>query len=211
MKSGIITLFILLSLVSEIFGQDKAESTSRKFEIKLAVPIQRAFFTDADLKDIGLPKQHRYKAGLNIGIRYYPFKRWFAEYEFGFSPEGGGFSKQFTNANYLKNSIRLGYSTSHTKKIVFSIYTGIDINLLLSAKFKNTQSGTKENVKSYFNNTTLGLPLGIDFKTKVRSYYYVGLGTFIVTGLSVVSKNILPEEFQYIVPAFKLSFSKTIN
>lgn len=211
MKGGIITLFVMLLLMNRVFSQDETAIAGHKFEIKLAVPLQRTFFTDTELKDIDLPKQHRYKPGISVGIKYYAAKHWFAEYELGFSPEGGGFSTQFTNANYLKNSIRFGYSALHLKKVIFSIYTGLDINLLLSAKFKNAQSGEKENVKSYFNNTTFGLPLGIDFKTKIRDGYYVGLGTYVVAGLSVVNKNTLPEEFQYIVPAFKLSISKLIQ
>jgi len=207
----IIVLLVIVFIFSISLEAQNLNSVKKAMEVRLAFALQRPFYVSNDLSDIGLPKQSRYRSAVSAELRYYPFNRSFAEYQLGYSQEGAGYASQFTNANYLKNSIQIGYSALHSRRLIFDMYAGWCFNILLSAKFKNAQTGNTENVGSYYSRTAQGISLGLGVKTKIKNDLYIGLSTFMNIGVSPISKNVSPEELQFVIPAFKISVSKLIR
>ena len=198
---------ILFSQTDSI-AKDKEMQSKHKFEIQCIYSLQRPYYSITDITDIGLPKQYRYRSAFGFGIRYYVFTKWYSEFNTSFSQEGGGFKEQHTNANYLKNSINIGFSSKHSRKIIFDFNTGISQNILINAKFINTINGTKENISNYFNNTFISFPLSIGLKTKIADNTYITLATFLNMSLYKVSSESDIKVAQLIIPAFRISISK---
>jgi len=200
-------LVLYFSMVGGRLHAQGAFQTRHRFEAHVAVAAQRPYYANSTKLSGFIFKEYRYRVAGEVGVRYYVFKKWYAEYQLAYSPEGGGLAEQHTNANYLKNSLLLGFSARHSRRIIFNIYTGINTNLLLGARF-HALNGTVEQVKDYYRSTYFGIPLGLGLKTKVGEVGYVALGTFISMSRSSVSRNDNISSIQVVSPAFKLTFSK---
>ena len=204
------TCFILFQ-ITNIFAQDSI-SVKKKFEVKTSYILQRPFYSVNSPIDLFLfRRDYRLRSALSFSVRYFPFERWYAEYQLSYSQEGAGYNEQFTNANYEKNSLFLGYSSKYKHRIIFEIYTGFEMNVFLNAKFKNKKSQEKENVSSYFNRLNYSIPLGVGFKTKISNKLYLSFSTFVSMGISnSVNKDYL-KAYQVIFPSMKIGISKFIN
>jgi len=208
-KKTICTLFLLF-ISTVIFAQDSIFLPKNKFELSLHYSIQRPFYSMTIPTDIIAFSHHkRYRSCIGVGLKYYVFNKWFVGYQTAYSQEGGGFKEQYTNANYWKNGVYVGFCSNQNRRIIFDIYTGVDFNLLLNAKFKNSILETSENVSEYYNRFIISFPVfGIGLKTKIHENLFIRAGTYT----SITNYKISPEENTYvsqvIFPAFQISLTR---
>ncbi len=205
--------FILISLNTKICAQDSIMNPKHKFEVSINYAMQRPFYSISTPIDIITFEHHsRYRSKVGMGLKYYVFNKWFVEYQTAFSQEGGGYKEQYTNANYWKNGFYLGFSSNHTRRVIFDFYTGMDINFLINAKFKNTVIGQNENVSDYYNPVVLSFPvLGLGLKTKIYDDIFIRAGSYLSMTNYRVSSEKNTNVSQVIIPAFQISFTKFIN
>jgi len=209
MKKNAILLFLIF-LGSNVFAQ---EITKNHFELSLKYAIQKPFYSVTSPIDIiAVSHDNRYRSRLSLGCRFYVFNKWFAEYNLAYSQEGGGYNAQYTNTNYLKNGINIGFSSNHNRRLIFELYTGVDLNLLLNSKFVNKETDFSENVTNFNNRFVVSFPfLGTGFKTKIYEQTFVSVHTF----LSMSKYNVSSEEntmvSQVIIPAFQIGISKFLK
>lgn len=209
MKTIVLLLSLVIALlygsVVPVFAQE-FDFARNRVELRFSYTLQRPFTAPSPTSLVYVKQDYRWRQGLGIGLRYYPSNHLFAEYHLSFSPEGGGYKQQFTNADYLKNSFLIGYSTRHSRSIIFDVFTGIDYNVRLGATLKNTASGQSESVSNYFRKTHLSVPFGIGLKTSVGSNLLLGVQSFVS-----VSQNVSAEPSargtQFILPAFRFTAS----
>ena len=209
-----IKIFALLAFLFfinfEIIAQDSIFVSKHKFEVSLNYAIQRPFYSLTPPADItAMPHQARYRSRIGADIKYYVFNKWFFEFQTALSQEGGGFKEQYTNANYWKNGIYVGFCSNHNRRIIFDIYTGLDFNLLLNAKFKNNILDKSENVSDYYNRFVISFPvLGMGLKTKIHDNLFLKTSTY----LSMTNYRISQEEntnvSQIVFPAFQISLTR---
>lgn len=210
---------ILLSIAIDVMllqwaGVSAQESFSakKKFEIKASYTIQRPIYSVTSPFDfIVFGKDNRFRNAINMGARYYPFEKSYAEYQLSYSQEGGGYKEQFTNANYMKNSLFWGHSSDHSRRLIFEIYTGVEMNIFLNARFRNAGNSEMDNVNSYFNKLNVSVPIGIGLKTKISGKTFLSLSTFFSVNVnnSIHSDNL--DVYQVIVPSLKIGISKFIH
>lgn len=204
---------LILFLSSQIFAQDNSIIAKNHFEVSLKYAIQRPIYSVSSPADIvAFTHTNRYRSRLGIGIKYYVFEKWFLEYNLAFSQEGGGYKEQFTNTNYLKNGINIGYSTNQNRRLIFDIYTGFDLNLLLNSKFKNKITDESETVTDYHKRFVFSFPvLGMGFKTKIHENLFLAAHTYASMTNFRVSKEENTKVSQVILPAFQISLSKFLK
>jgi hypothetical protein len=213
MTKHLASISLLLLINTVIFAQDSIFFPMHKFEVSLNYAIQRPFYSiTTPLDIIALPHLERYRSRIGVGSEYYVFNELFIEYQTAYSQEGGGFKEQYTNANYWKNGIYVGFCSNQNRKVIFNIYTGADLNILLNAKFKNAVIHKTENVSGYFNRFVISFPvLGVGFKTRI----YENLFLKIQTCLSMTNYRISTEKYtnvsQVIFPAFQISLSEFLK
>jgi len=208
-----IGLLLFAATNTNIFAQDSIFVSKHKFEVGLNYAIQQPYYsltTPADI--IEIPHQSRYRSRIGADIKYYVFNKWFFEFQTALSQEGGGFKEQYTNANYWKNGIYVGFCSNHNRRIIFDIYTGLDFNLLLNAKFKNNILDKSENVSDYYNRFVKSFPVfGLGLKTKIHDNLFIRAG--VIT--SITDYKISPEENTYvsqvIFPAFQISLTRYLK
>lgn len=187
-------------------------SVKKKVEVKASYSIQRPIYSVTSPLDFFVfGKDNRYRNAINMGARYYPFEKWFAEYQLSYSQEGGGYKEQFTNANYMKNSLFWGHSSDHSRRLILEIYSGVEMNVFLNARFKNAGNSEMENVNSYFNKLNVSVPIGMGLKTKISDKTFLSLSTSFSVSLnnSIHSDNL--DVYQVIVPSFKIGISQFIR
>lgn len=208
MKRFLIILICSGFFATTLLAQDEG-LVKNKFEVKLSYALQRPFYAPTLSSLINVKRDFRLRNAASLGIRYYVSNRFFAEYQLGYSQEGGGYEKQYTNTDYLKNSFLIGLSARHSRSVIFDISTGLDFNVLLDAKFKNAENDDQEVVRSYFNKTHWSFPLILGLKTKIGNDTYLGVQTF-----GSVSQNVSAESSanstQFLFPAFKINLSKIL-
>jgi len=108
-KKSTFTLFFIF-ISTFIFAQDSVFFPKNKIEMCLNYAIQRPFYSMTIPTDIfELPHYTRYRNRIGVGLKYYVLKKWFLEYQTAYSQEGGGFKAQYTNANYWKNNVYVGF------------------------------------------------------------------------------------------------------
>jgi len=213
MKRKISISFILLFLTLITFAQENSIIAKNHWEVSLEYSIQRPFYSVTSPIDIvAIPRESRYRNRFGVGCRYYVFEKWFLEYNLAYSQEGGGYKKLFTNTNYLKNGINVGFSTDQNRRLVFNLFTGFDLNFLLNSKFKNQFTGEIEIVTNYHKNFTISFPvLGMGLKTKIYKNIFLSAQTcFSMTNYRVSNEN-NTNVSQVIFPAFQISLSKFIK
>lgn len=205
--------FLFILICSGIFatslGAQAEELVRNKFEVKLSYALQRPFYAPTVSSLINVKRDFRLRNAASLGIRYYVSNRFFAEYQLGYSQEGGGYEKQYTNTDYLKNSFLIGLSAQHSRNVIFDISTGLDVNVLLDAHFKSAETDDKEVVRSYFNKTHLSFPVAIGFKTKIGDGTYLGFQTFGSVSQNVSSES-STKSTQFLFPAFKINLSQIL-
>jgi len=205
--------FLFILICSGIFATILPAQTEglvkNKLELRLGYALQRPFYAPNASTLINVKRDFRLRNAASLGIRYYVSNRFFAEYQIGYSQEGGGYKTQYTNTDYLKNTFLIGLSARHSRNVIFDFSTGLDFNVLLDAKFKNAENDDKEVVRSYFNKTHLSFPLALGFKTKVGNDTYLGLQTFGSVSWDV-SAETSTESIQFLFPAFKINLSKIL-
>ncbi len=182
-----------------------------KIEVGIKYSIQCPIYSINSPNDLLLPQDTRYRSRIGAGIKYYPFKRWYVEYSPSYSQQGGGYKSQRTNADYFTNSFLLGFSTLHSRLIVFNLFCGIDANFLINAKWINMETQKSENVSSYFNSFNLSFPVGMGLKTRITDNYFIGLNTYASISPYSISKEPVFKVSQIIFPAFQVSISKFLK
>lgn len=213
MRRKISITILMLFLTLQIFAQENLTTARNHFEVSLKYALQRPFYSVTNPIDIvALSHENRYRSRLGVGCRYYVFEKWFLEYNLAYSQEGGGFKKQFTNTNYLKNGINIGFSTNQNRRLIFDIYTGFDLNFLLNSKFKNQFTGQSENVTNYHKMFVLSFPvLGMGLKTKIQENTFLSAQTYFSMTNYRVSNEENSNVSQVIFPAFQISLSKFLK
>jgi hypothetical protein len=205
--------FLLILICSGIFATtlpaQAEELVKNKLELRLSYALQRPFYAPNASSLINVKRDFRLRNAASLGIRYYVSNRFFAEYQIGYSQEGGGYEKQYTNADYVKNTFLIGLSARHSQNVIFDFSTGLDFNVLLDANFKSRETDDKEAVRSYFNKTQLSFPLALGFKTKIGDDTYLGLQTFGSVSRNV-STEVSTKTMQFLFPAFKVNLSKIL-
>ncbi len=202
----------LLVLWSFTLHAQEEDPLKRKIEVGITYTLHRPFYSVNNPLDIvALPKAWRMRNALRISARYYPFEHWFVEASTGYSQEGGGYAQQHTNANYWKNGLYLGYSAKHHRKVIFETYTGIESSVLMSAKFKDKNSKTVENVRPFFRNTYTSIPFGIGLKTPLNNDTFLTLRTSGQLGMYEADSQTFIKAAQIIFPSFQVSVSKFIK
>jgi hypothetical protein len=209
----IIPTILMLFLSLQIFAQENSIIAKNNFEFIVKYAVQRPFYSVTSPVDIvSFSHANRYRSRIGIGCKYYIFKKWFIEYNLDFSQEGGGFKKQFTNTNYLKNGINIGYSTNQNKRLIFDIYTGFDLNLLLNSRFINKVTDESETVTNYHKRLVFTFPLlGMGFKTKIYKNIFLSAHTYAGMTNFRVSKEENTNVSQVVLPAFQISLSKFLK
>ncbi|RIV27418.1 hypothetical protein DYU11_03685 [Fibrisoma montanum] len=196
---------LLYGAALPVFAQEN-DLARHRVELRFSYTMQRPFAAPTPTSLLYVRQAYRWRQGLGIGLRYYATGHLFTEYHLSFSPEGNGSNQQFTNVNYLKNSFLIGYSSRHTNQVMVDVFTGIDYNVRLGARLKNTVSGQSEPVSSYFRKTVLSLPLGVGLKTTIGSNLLVGVQSFVSVSQNVSAQS-SARTTQFIVPAFRLTAS----
>jgi len=197
-----------------LFAQaQESGSFKRKIEVRLMAPLLSPQYESSGQSFVAkeVYGTNRYRIGAALGLRYYCANRWYAEYRLGFSPEGGGYRQQYTNANYLKNSLLVGYSARHRHRLIFELFTGIEANRLLRATFHPAQGEAPTNVSSFFRKAYVSIPVGIGLKTKVAKDTWLSLQPYASISISPVTTESYANAYQAVFPAFTVSVSKTIN
>jgi hypothetical protein len=202
--------FLFLLFISVSSKAQANSSDTNRFETSIIYALQCPLSVNTPL-DLVLQQDTRYRSRISIGIKYYPCKRWFAEYILSFSQQGGGYIKQKTNANYITGSFLSGFSSLHSRRLIFNVYCGIETNLLANARFINTLTKDDENVSGYFSRLTLSFSLGMGVKTRITGNYYLGCNTFVSFSPYKISNEPVVKVSQVIFPAFQMSLSKFIR
>ncbi|GEM_PF-2787946 len=211
-KSGIMKPLLIIILFLPLLIKAQTDTVrQKKLEAVIQYSIQCPLYSVNTPADLALPQDTKYRSRIGLGTKYYPFKRWYASNIISFSQEGGGTLQQRTNANYLKNSILWGYSSSHARLIIFNIFCGIDMNLLLNAKLKYSYSNDSENVSDYFHKFNLSFPFGFGLKTKLFNDIYFNCDFFVSMSPYSISKEPYIRTAQIIYPAFQFGISKFIK
>lgn len=210
MKKYILFAILVLGLNFASQAQQDTVIVKNKFEIGLNYALQRPIYSVTNILDvIAFSHDSRYRSKIGALGRYYIFERWFAEYSISFSQEGGGYKNQFTNTNYLKNSIALGFSTKHSRRIIWDIYLGCDLNLLINSRFVNRETGFSENVTDYNNRFVFGFPvIGTGLKTKISDNTYLALRSYCSFTGFYVSALDDTNVSQVIFPSVQISLTK---
>lgn len=212
-NSALKTLFILAGILSASLARAQEAFTARNcLEVKLQYALQRPGYSVNSPIDIAYMTQaYRFRSRIGIGLRYYVFEKWYVELNSAYSQEGGGYNKQFTNANYWKNALNLGFCSSHNRTLIVELYTGIDLNTLLGATLKNTETSEQEKVSDYFNRFMVSIPVGLGLKTKIAPNTYVSAST----SLSMSSYRLDSKDYirvsQFLSPVFQVGMSKIIQ
>jgi hypothetical protein len=210
-KICIVLIMIIQPLI--IHCQENSITARNHFEVSIKYSLQRPFYSVTNPIDIvAFSHETRYRSRLGIGCRYYVFENWFSEFNLAYSQEGGGFKNQFTNTNYLKNGMNIGFSTAQNRRIVFDIYTGFDLGMLLCSKLKNQFTDESENVKNYHKRFSVSFPvLGAGFKTEIYENTFLSAQTYF----SMTNYRVSTEEnttvSQVIFPAFQISLSRFLK
>ncbi len=186
-------------------------SAKNKFEISLTHSLQRPFLTGGIAELVHTKRSFRMRNSSGLGMRYYAFEKWFLAYQLAYSQEGGGYKEAPTHLNFLKNGFHIGYSAKQNRKVIFEIFTGIEWNVLLSAKHQNAETGNTEKVDAYFEPTYIDIPLGIGLKTKIAKDTYASIQTMGSVGLSNLSNVHTSNTYQFVSPAFRFTVSKFIQ
>lgn len=182
-----------------------------KIEVEAYYILQRPFYSVNNPIDIlALPKDWRMRSAMELAGRYYLFNKIFVRVSAGFSQEGGGYKQRFTNADYLKSSIQLGYSSSHSKRMIFEASIGYETALLLGATFKDQNLGTEENVRAYLTSSYSGIPISLGLKTRLGKGLFARFGLSAHLGAYEVSDQSYISTAQIVSPAFRLGISKVI-
>jgi len=204
-------LFSLFIFPFMLQGQESQNIVHNKIEIGIQYTIQRPRYSVTSINDLQLEYANRWRSRWSVGVKYYPLKKWYVNYQVGYSQEGGGYQNQHTNADYLKNSFHVGYATKHHHTLIFDLYTGLDFNTLIQAKWVNKTLSTKENVNDYFNKSYWGLPkLGFGVKTKINDEMFLSLqNEFSFSNYKISNQKI--KVAQFILPAVNLSVTKFIK
>jgi len=202
--------FIVLFLPLSLFSQTDTVKQHNP-EAVVQYSIQCPLYSVNTPADLSLPQDTKYRSRIGLGFKYYPFTKWYASYIISFSQEGGGTIQQRTNANYLKNSILWGFSSSHSRLIIFEMFCGIDLNLLLNAKLKYSYSNESENVSDFFHKFNLSFPFGFGLKTKLFNDIYFNCDFFVSMSPYSISKEPYIRTAQIIFPAFQFGISKFIK
>lgn len=207
-KLCLLLLFTVMCLTTFTVNAQKISSFKNKFEISGAYTLQRPFISQGEPQFFITAKTYRWRSAINVGINYHIFNRLFTAYQLGFSQQGGGFSSQYTNLNYLKNTILLGYNSKPTNRVIFELSTGVSFNHLISANYYEKE--IKQNAKYYFATNSRGLPINMGIKTRIKPNLFLGINSMFEFGTTPASKNTYPEKISIISPALKLSVSKFI-
>lgn len=209
MKYTFMIVTCLLASV-KLVAQITPPVVKKGVELKAHYTLQRPFYSvNVPLDIVALPKDWRLRSTVGLDARYYLEERWFATYGLSYSQQGGSYKEQYTNASYLKNGIYFGFSEKHHRKLILEIYTGLESNLLLSAKFKTRNK--KENVKEYFSSHYFSIPLGIGIKTLVAKSFYLTFDASAHFGSYKVSSQEFISAAQIVFPAFRFGISKFIK
>ena len=209
----ITVLLIFFTFQQSLSAQNEMRVFKNNFEFSLKYALQRPYYSVSNFFDIiAFSHDKRYRSRISIGCRYYFFEKWFTEYLLAYSQDGGGFTNQFTNANYLKNSIYIGFASNQNKKIIFDIYTGLDFNCLINSCFVNKTSGFSENVNKLYNRFSIHFPvIGTGFKTKIFTNTFFSIQTYLSLSNYQISNQQNTKVMQVIFPAFQVSISKFIK
>jgi hypothetical protein len=93
--------------------------------------------------------------------------------------------------------------------IIWDMYLGCDLNLLINSRFVNRETGFSENVTDYNNRFVFGFPvIGTGLKTKVSEDTYLALRSyFSFTDFSVSAED-NTKVSQVIFPSVQISLTK---
>jgi hypothetical protein len=183
-----------------------------KQEILLHYSLQRPFYSVNNPMDIlALPQDWRMRSALGVEARHYFFEKWYISANLGYSQEGGGYSRQHTNANYFKTGLYLGYSARHYRKLIFTFYTGYEHSLLLTARFIDENNTSAKRVQDYISPSYGAVPLGIGLKKKIGQRLFTTLDVSAHIGSYYGSTQSFLKSAQIILPAFRIGFSKFLT
>lgn len=205
-------VLILIIPYDSVIAKEGSDSSDVKYkEISVGYTLQCPVYSVNTPLDLGLSQDMVYRSRISAGLKYYLTNKWHIDYAASFSQEGGGFKQQRTNANYLKNTICLGYSTRHSRRIVFSLFGGIDANMLINAHNINDYTKEREDISDFFYRLNLNYTAGLGFKTRIVRDLYFNFKTFISISPYNISRESYIKVSQVIFPAFQFSISKFLG
>ncbi|NJN25319.1 MAG: hypothetical protein HC819_04745 [Cyclobacteriaceae bacterium] len=208
-----IIIIILLCLAPVVKGQQgdstKDEYIFTKVELGLYLLLNSPKFSHGHPIDFGFsPSGSRFRVGVSCFGRYYLLKRFYAELQLAYSPEGGGYkSIRQTNVNYINSNFLIGYAAFERQRLRFDIHLGYSLGRLINAKTSDELFVSDENVSAWFNSWQSGLLIGSGIKVKVDKLHLINLNIGLSSTLGSVIKT-EPIVYQVVVPSFSLGVSR---
>ncbi len=203
-------ILFCLMITSFAYSQTEVKPID-KAEICVNYALQCPLYSVNLISDLALSQDTRYRSRIGASLNYFFKRRWYTGYSIAYSQEGGSHHALPTNADYLKHTFKTGFSTLHSRRLIFTLYGGIDLNLLISAKYINSYTGEKENVSALYNRFHISYPIGLGLKTKLPGHFFVSFHSFISISPYSVSDVSSIDAAQFIFPAFQISLSKFLN
>lgn len=210
-KKGVFVTFCIIAVLM-IAGWEKTNAqdvflAGKKFELKLLYALQRPHYSLTDQMDLFKKNpESSYRNRFGLGLRNYVFEKWFFEYESSISQEGGNYDLEHTDANYWKNSLLIGHNSYHRAKVVFDLFTGVEINSFL--KSGKNDNHNNENTDAFYTGAYFSFPVGFGVKTKLLEKTFVGASTFISIGKYKMDNLVSGKISQIVSPAFQLGVTR---
>ncbi|HEY0053853.1 MAG TPA: outer membrane beta-barrel protein [Pedobacter sp.] len=204
-----LAIFFLTALSDDLFSQPKWEVG---FRIIPQSPSLR-YKTPSPISDFLklTPYYSRLRMAQGIGVVYHLHRRWSVAADIIYSMQGGGYKERKTNLNYFKIPVTIGYNARNSRKLVFNMQTGIDVNFLASAKLKY-QDGQVEDIGKYLSKVSLGVPFSIGWKFKLSKSYLMNTQVYANTDFTSISKT--DQSFKvnnYILPGIRFSVDQPLR
>jgi hypothetical protein len=204
-----LAILLLTALSHDVFSQPKWEVGIRLIPQSPSLRYKTPSLISDYLKL--RPYYFRLRMAQGVGVAYHPHNRWSIAADLIYSMQGGGFKERKTNLNYFKIPVMIGYNARNSRKLIFNMQAGIDVNFLASAKLKY-QDGETEDIGKYLNKLSLGVPFAIGWKFRLSKFYLINSQVYANTDFtSISSTNQSFKVSNYIMPGIRFSIDQPLR
>jgi len=212
MKNILIATFAgLLAGSSICYSQDKIEVGVRFIPQATTFRYTQGVGPVIDFLKISAPYYYRVRTAQGVGITYNPLQRVRIGADFLYSLQGGGYEQRKTNLNYLKLPLWIGYNSAASRRIIFTVQSGVELSYLLSARVKYPE-GKPLDIHSYVNRTSWGIPFAIGVKFKVYRSYFLSIQLYVYSDINTLAKtNAVFGVYNYIYPGLRISIDQNLR
>jgi hypothetical protein len=157
------------------------------------------------------PYDFRVRSSQGIGIVYNPVQLLRLGADLMYSLQGGGYKERKTNLSYLNLPLWLGFNSKASKKLIFTIQSGVQLSCLLSAKNK-FKDGTTTDISRYVSRFSWGVPLAVGLKFKVAQTYFITTQVYVYTDFSPIAKtNPKLGVYNYVYPGIRICIDQNFS